>query len=213
MRHTHTQTKPCWQTNTVASKYPFKQLFNITVLTTTALLMMTASAFGLNLEGNASFGQINNQVTVTVKGKLDLKTELPGSTQRICMVDRSTSPAVNVTITAANNYSTCQYNSMRTSALKQNWHFVLFTITSISGSATTDTTTTTILLPTALIRENEFYEMALYDKRHVQIKWATATSSIPEEFIAQGAENIKEDVEVKVSKIRIDGLFSKQEIL
>jgi hypothetical protein len=175
--------------------------------------MITTHVFGLNVEGQASFGQTSNTVTVIVRGKLDLKTELPGSTQRVCMLDRSANPAVNVTITASNNDSNCQYSSMRTSALKQNWHFVLLTITSISGSATTDTTTTTILLPTALIKENEYYEMALYDKRHVQVKWATATSSMPEEFIAQGAKNIKEDVEVKVSKIRIDGLFSKQEIL
>ena len=207
MRHTYTQTKPCWRIHTI------KQIFNVTVLKTVALFMITTHAFGLNVEGQASFGQTNNTVTVTVKGKLDLKTELPNSTKKICMFDKSANPEVTVTITAANGNS-CQYNS---SELKENWHFVLFTITSISGSGSgpsnepTDTTTTTILLPTVSIKENEFYEMALYDKRQVQIKWVPVGSG--EEFIAQGYKNEKQAIEVKVSKISIDGLFSKQKIL
>jgi hypothetical protein len=213
---TNTQVKPYWQTGLEVRMFHSNQHLGIAVLITVTLLLMATHALGLKLDGDSYFGTSDNTVTVTVNGTLDVQGTLPNDTETLCLV--SFSRVTNRVIQGSDGDANCDYTNLTMSELQKNWHFILVTLTSDSRESSAknltdmDITTTSILLPTVAIQPDEFYEIALYDRRHVQIRWEPGKNRI----VVQGAEDIgnsSDTVKVKLTKVRIDGLFSRTTFL
>jgi hypothetical protein len=183
-----------------------------------ATLILASSAWGgIRTNKDTTFGTQDDTVTVTVHGKLDL------SGGQVLAITPNTSIAMKQLYSwekGVNRFEggivygvsiTSNTIELDLDELKKDWHFFVATVdtegVTINGRTPegngTDTHTTSIMLPTALIQSGERYEMAKHMKRECMFLWFTQHPGVPTRLLKFEFDH------VMALKIKLYGMLKK----